>query len=79
MILGDFNRSHLDDTYIEPLESLMKFLNYTQIVKSPTFVSSRSTLDLIYLRPTMFHILQNSVISVYYSDRNAVKILSKFK
>lgn len=79
MIFGDFNMNYLDDSNIEPLESLMKFLNYTQIVQSPTFVSSGSTLDLIYLKPTMFHILQNSVISVYYSDHDAVKILLKFK
>jgi hypothetical protein len=69
----------LNDNDINPLESLMNSLNYSQIVQSPTFVSAGSTLDLIYLRSTMFDIVQNSVVSVYYSDHDAVKLSIRLK
>ena len=50
----------------------MKSLNYTQIVTEPTFVSAGSLLDHVYVRPTSIRIINNSVVSVYYSDHEAV-------
>ena len=74
IILGDFNINYLNDNDIKPLKTSMNFLNYKQIVQSPTFVSAGSLLDHVYVNPTLFNIVQNSVISVYYSDHDAVTI-----
>lgn len=78
IIIGDFNMNYLNDNTIQPLKSLMNSLLYSQIVQSPTFVSAGSILDQIYIKPT-FDILQNSIVSVYYSDHDAVKISIKHK
>ncbi len=50
----------------------MESLGYNQIVTEPTFLSSGSLLDHVYVLPTSIQILQNSVVSVYYSDHDAV-------
>ena len=78
MILGDLNVNYLSNDMIQPLKSLMDSLEYSQIVQSPTFVSAGSTLDHVYVKPT-FEIVQNSIVSVYYSDHDAVKISIKHK
>ena len=79
MILGDFNINYLNNNdTIQPLKSLMHSLEYSQIVQSPTFVSAGSTLDHVYVKPT-FDIVQNSIVSVYYSDHDAIKISIKHK
>ena len=71
MILGNFNINYLHEICSQPL-SFMESLNYTQIVTEPTFVSAGTLLDHVYVRPTFIRILNNSVVSVYYSDHNAV-------
>ena len=71
MIIGDFNINYLNEIHSQPL-SFMKSLNYTQIVAEPTFVSAGSLLDHVYVRPTSIRIFNNSVVSVYYSDHDAV-------
>ena len=78
IILGDFNINYLNDDSIRPLKSLMTSLGYSQFVQSPTFVSSGNILDQIYLKTTKFDIIENTVISVYYSDHDAVKISIKY-
>ena len=78
IILGDFNINYLNDKEIEPLKILMDSLNYKQIVRSPTFLSSGSLIDHVYINPTMFNVIQNSIVSVYYSDHDAVKISTNF-
>ena len=78
MILGDFNINYLNDNEIKPLKTLMNSLNYEQIVQSPTFVSAGSFLDHVYINPTKCNYIQNSVISLYYSDYDAVKISINF-
>ena len=70
MIIGDFNINYLNKIHSQPL-SFMESLNYTQIVTEPTFVSAGSLLDHVYVRPTSIRILNNSVVSVYYSDHDA--------
>ena len=78
IIIGDFNINFLNDDTVEPLNNLMNTLHYSQIVQVPTFVSAGSTLDQVYIKPT-FHIVKNSIVSVYYSDHEAVKISIKCK
>ena len=79
MILGDFNINYLNNDTIQPLKSLMDSLEYLQIVQSPTFVSAGGTLDHVYVKPTFRNSVQNSIVSVYYSDHDAVKISIKHK
>ena len=50
----------------------MLSLEYIQIVTEPTFVSSGSLLDHVYVRSTSVRIVENVVTSVYYSDHDAV-------
>jgi len=57
-----------------PLKLMMESLNFKQVVKEPTFVSSGTLLDHIYLKPSRFNVLENKVINVYYSDHDAIKI-----
>ena len=71
MIIGDFNINYLNGIHSQPL-SFMEFLNYTQIVTEPTFVSAGSLLDHMYVKPTSIRIFNNSVVSVYYSNHDAV-------
>ena len=71
MIIGDFNINYLNEIHSQPL-SFMESLNYTQIVTEPTFVSAGSLLDHVYVRATSTRILNNSVVSVFYSDHDAV-------
>ena len=75
MILGDFNMNYLNDNQVQPLKYLMVSFNYTQIVTKPTFISSGSLLDHVYVRSTVFQILDISVVNVYYSDHDAIKIV----
>ena len=79
MILGDFNIDYLNDSESKILKTMMEeTLQYTQIVQSPTFVSSGSLLDHIYIDRNMFSVIQNSVISVYYPDHEAIRVFLKF-
>ena len=47
IILGDFNINYFNDDEVKPLNDMMNSSNYTQVVQSPTFISSRSLLDHI--------------------------------
>lgn len=61
------------------LKSLMKNFNFEQIVQQPTFISSGSLLDHIYVKSANLKILQNDLVKVYYSDHDAIKInIKKF-
>ena len=77
MIIGDFNVNYLNEIHSQPL-SFIESLNYTQIVTEPTFVSAGSLLDHVYVRPTSIRIFNNSVVSVYYSDHDAVVITLQY-
>ena len=74
MVFGDFNINSFNETQCGPLMSLMESLDYKQIVTEPTFLSSGSLLDHVYIRQTSIQILKNVVKSVYYSDHDAVVI-----
>ena len=58
----------------KPLKLMMESLNFKQVVKEPTCISSGTLLDHIYLKPYRFNVLENKVINVYYSDHDAIKI-----
>ena len=77
MILGDFNINYLNEIHSQPL-SFMESLNYIQIVNEPTLVSAGTLLDHVYVIPTSIGILNNSVVSVYYSDHDAVVTLLQY-
>jgi hypothetical protein len=72
MVLGDFNINYFNETQSQPLRSFMESLNYIQIVTEPTFISTGSLLDHVYIRRTSFHTIKNSVVHIYYSDHDAV-------
>lgn len=57
------------------LKQLMNSYCYTQIVNSPTFISAGTLLDQIFVNQNLLNTTQNKVISVYYSDHDAVKIV----
>ena len=58
MILGDFNINYLNDSESKVLKTLMEdTLQYTQIVKSPTFVSSGSLIDHICIDGNMLSVV----------------------
>ena len=78
IILGDFNINYLNDNQVQPLKYLMESFNYMQIVTRPTFISSGSLLDHVYVRPTVFQIIENYVVNVYYSDHDAIKIVVQY-
>ena len=56
----------------------METLKYTQIVKRPTFVSAGSLLDHVYIKSQMVSVVDSSVVSVYYSDHEAIKMCFGF-
>ena len=52
----------------------MDSLHYIQVVQSPTFVSGGSLLDHVYVKCSHRHTIKCSVLPVYYSDHDAIKI-----
>ena len=56
----------------------MESLEFCQLVKKPTFVSSGSLLDHLYVKQGSFQIIDNHVINVYYSDHDAIKVTLGF-
>ena len=81
VVLGDFNINYLNSDDIDNLsfKSLMNNFNFEQIVQQPTFISSGSLLDHIYVKSANLKILQNDLVNVYYSDHDAIKInIQKF-
>lgn len=56
------------------LQWLTNSLNYAKVVQSPTFISSGSLLDRVYVKSIALPMVEHSVISCYYSDHEAVKV-----
>ena len=77
VVFGDFNINYMSSTQSKTLRSLMTSLNYSQIVTNPTFLSSGSLLDHVYVRLTGINITV-SVINVYYSDHDAVQLTIQY-
>ena len=79
VVLGDFNINYLNSDDNLSLKSLMNNFNFEQIVQQPTFISSGSLLDHIYVKSANQKILQKDLVKVYYSDHDAIKInIQKF-
>ena len=79
MILGDFNINYLHDSESKVLKTLMEdTLQYTQIVKSPTFLSSGSLINHIYIDGNMLSVVQSSVVNVYYSVHELIEVCLMF-
>ena len=74
IILGDFNANYF---IANTLQQLMNSLGYIQIVSEPTFVSSGSLLDQVFVQQPINDKISNEVISVYYSDHDCVKTVIK--
>lgn len=74
VVLGDFNINYMNSDDCNLLKSMMQSLNFKQVVKEPTFISSSTLLDHIYLKSSRFNVLENKVINVYYSEHDAIKI-----
>ena len=75
VILGDFNINYFYEKESHNLRNILESsLGYQQIVSKPTFISG-SLLDHVYIRSHKFKSVDNTVIAVYYSDHDAVKIL----
>ncbi|CAB4027407.1 ATP-dependent DNA helicase PIF1, partial [Paramuricea clavata] len=75
VIFGDFNIDYFNEKNISSLKVLAESLNYVQrkLVSKPTFVSSGSLLDHVYVKQSISNKIEANVVSVYYSDHEAVK------
>ena len=74
VIFGDFNIDYFNEKNISPLKVLAESLNYVQLVTKPSFISSGSLLDHVYVKQSISNTIDGNVISVYYSDHEAVKL-----
>ena len=53
IIFGNFNIDYFNEKNISPLKVLTESLNYVQLVNKPTFVSSGSLLDHVYVKQSI--------------------------
>lgn len=74
ILLGDFNMNYFSNDDMKRLQLLTNSLNYAQLVQSPTFISSGSLLDHVYVKSVALPMVEYSVISCYYSDHEALKV-----
>ena len=74
IIMGDFNINYLDNSNAKHLHQILKQLQYTQTVENPTFVTTGSLIDHIFIRNQILPASNTSILSVYYSDHDAIKI-----
>ena len=78
MVLGDFDVNEFSDKDSAELKSrLEESLDFQQVVKKRTFISG-SLLDHVYVKLGKFKSVTTTIISVYYSDHDAVIISSEF-
>ena len=78
MVLGDFDVNEFSDKDSAELKSrLEESLDFQQVVKKRTFISG-SLLDHVYVKLGKFKSVTTAIISVYYSDHDAVIISSEF-
>lgn len=73
IVSGDLNINYFSCKEVKPLTSMMESLNYVQIVKRPTFLYG-SPLDHVYVQHSKEDMTRSSVISVCYSDQDAIRI-----
>ncbi len=75
VILADFNINYFNELRIMPLKHIMNFRGYIQVVDKPTFLSAGSLLNQVYVKKNLHNNTENAVISVYYSNHDAVRIV----
>ena len=73
IVLGDLNINYFSTNDIAPLAQLMESLNYVQIVDKATFISG-TLLYHVWVQHRLRNLISASVISVYYSDHDAIRI-----
>ena len=78
VIFGDFNIDYFNEKDISQLKELVHSLYYVQLVSKPTFISSGSLLDHVYVKQSISNKVETNVVSVYYSDYEAVELTVKF-
>ena len=78
VIFGNFNVDYFNEENISSLKVLVKSLNYIQLVSKATFISSGCLLDHVYVKQSLSNKIEANVVSVYYSDHEAVKITVRF-
>ena len=78
VIFGDFNIDYFNEKNISSLKVLAESLDYVQLVTKPTFVSSGSLLDHVYAKQSISNKIEVNVVSVYYSDHEAVNVTVRF-
>ena len=72
IVLGDFNFSYKNDL---PISSLMQKFNFWQLVGEPTHIRG-GLIDQIYISKdfSVLSHLKAQVLSVYYSDHDAIEV-----
>ena len=78
VIFGDFNIDYFNENNFSSLKVLAETLNYVQLLSEPTFVYSGSLLDHVYVKQSISNKIEANVVSVYYSDHEAVKATVRF-
>ena len=74
MVHGGFNVNYFSDKDSAELKSrLEESLDFQEVVKKPTFISG-SLLDHVYVKLGKFKNVTTTIISVYYSDHDTVRI-----
>ena len=77
IILGDFNINYFSPSDSMNLRQLIERAKYIQMVQRPTYISSGSLLDHIYVKQELLHkmkSIQFFIKSIYYSDHDAVQL-----
>ena len=78
MVLGDFDVNEFSDKDSAELKRrLEESLDFQQVVKKRTFISG-SLLDHVYVKLGKFKSVTTTIISVYYSDHDAVIVSFEF-
>ena len=72
--LGNCNVNYLHGYNIIPLDGLMTSYDYVQVVQSATFMSDVSLLGHVYITQMSWDATDSTVVNVYYSDHDVVKI-----
>ena len=75
IILGDFNVNYFNELTAVSLKNLMNSYGYLQIVDKPTFLSTGTLLDQVFVKQSLCSSIETEIILVYYSDHDAVKIV----
>ena len=72
--LGNCNVNYFHGYNIIPLDGLMTSYDYVQVVQSATFMSDVSLLGHVYIKQMSWDATDSTVVNVYYSDHDVVKI-----